>query len=165
MAMRSFRRLAGQGKKENGGARGPAVPMMRRSKDQPSSLRTAWFDWLASDRAVVESDCRVCRANRLAPSWLVSASTRLSEPVCKSATRFLVKSLRVCTVDRVEPNAEAWVRSVVNAVFRPVSVVSTLWLSWKPVPEIADSPRPVESDFTPLMVSELEPVSLNLTVV
>src|SRR5713226_5224620 len=100
-----------EGKRKRRGAKAPPFATMRSSKDQPSSLRTAWFDWLASDRAVVESDCRVCRANRLAPSWLVSASTRLSEPVCSTFTRFLVKSLRVCTVDRVEPNADAWDRS------------------------------------------------------
>src|SRR6266581_2689262 len=95
-------------KRKRRGAKAPPFRMMRSSADQPSSLRTAWLDWLASDRAVVDSDCRVCRASRLAPSWLVSASTRLSEPVCRTFTRFLVKSLRVCTVDRVEPKADAW---------------------------------------------------------
>ena len=52
----------------------------------------------------------------LAPSSLVSASTRLSAPVCSVLIRFLVKSWRVCTVVRLAPKAEACVRSVFSAV-------------------------------------------------
>src|ERR1700681_262844 len=89
-------------------------------------LRIAWSDWLASDSEVIESCWRVCRASRFAPSWLVSASTRLSEPVCSVLIRLLVKSLRASTVVSFEPKPDAWVRSVVSAVWIVASVVLTL---------------------------------------
>ena len=75
----------------------------------------------ASDRAVVESCWRVCRASRLAPSSLESASVRLSAPVCSVLIIALVNSWRICTVDRLEPNDWAWERSVVSAAVRSVA--------------------------------------------
>ena len=97
----------------------------------------------------------------LAPSSLVSASTRLSAPVCSVLIRFLVKSWRVCTVVRLEPNFEAWVRSVFNATSSCAIAVSMMASDWKPVPLMVVSPRPAVLKVTPAMVSELVPFSLN----
>src|SRR5215470_7626868 len=85
---------------------------------------TAWFAWLASDSAVVESCWRVCNASMLAPSVLTSARVRESEPVCKVLIIWLVKFWRLCTIERFEPNEEAWLLTVMSALcnkFRSVS--------------------------------------------
>src|SRR3954468_4872403 len=78
-----------------------------------NNLRTAWLACEASDSAVVESCCRVCKASRLAPSSLESASVNPSAPLCSVLIIALVKSWRICTVERFEPNAWAWDRSLV----------------------------------------------------
>src|SRR5438445_13331909 len=75
--------------------------------DQPNSLSTLFDACAASDRAVVESCWRVCRASMLAPSSLVSAKVRLSAPVCSVLIVALVKSWRICTTERLEPKFEA----------------------------------------------------------
>ena len=69
---------------------------------------------------MVDSCWRVCKASRLAPSSLESASVRLSAPVCSVLIIALVKSWRICTVDRLEPNDCACERSVVSAAVRSV---------------------------------------------
>src|SRR5688572_12272213 len=64
----------------------------RRSKTYWNSRSTAWLACEASDRAVVDSCWRVCKANRFAPSSFESASVRLSAPVCSVLIIALVKS-------------------------------------------------------------------------
>ena len=62
----------------------------------------------------------------LAPSSLVSASTRLSAPVCSVLIMSLVKSWRFCTIDRFEPKFDACERSVSSESVRPLRSVSML---------------------------------------
>ena len=69
---------------------------------------------------MVDSCWRVCKASKFAPSSLESASVRLSAPVCSVLIVALVKSWRICTVDRFEPNDWACERSVVSALVRSV---------------------------------------------
>src|SRR5436190_4361875 len=82
----------------------------------PNSFSTFRSLCTASERAVVESCCRVCNARRFAPSSFESASVRLSAPVVSVLIIALVKSWRACTVERVEPNALDCVRSVDKVV-------------------------------------------------
>src|SRR5467141_4679681 len=92
--------------------------MVRRN--QRMSCRTFWFDWLASDSADVAIDWRVDSAWLLAASSLESASVKEAEPVCSTLMMFLLKSWRICTIDRLAPKAEACDRSVVLAVLSDV---------------------------------------------
>ena len=85
---------------------------------------TAWSDCEAIDRAVELSCCRVCSARRLAASSLVSASVRLAAPVSSVLIIFLVKSVRFCTIDRLEPKADDCERSVPRASDRVDSLAS-----------------------------------------
>src|SRR6201999_2300091 len=88
--------------------------------DYWNNRSTAWLACEASDNAVVDSCCRVCKASKFAPSSLESASVRESEPVCNVLIIDLVKSWRICTVDRLEPKACDCERSLVSAAFRSV---------------------------------------------
>src|SRR5690349_9369586 len=81
-----------------------------------SSFSTLCCNWLASASAETAIDCRVDSAWLLAASSLVSASVRLAEPVCSTLIRFLLKSWRICTTDRLEPSVEASERSVSDAL-------------------------------------------------
>src|SRR5579871_2920763 len=83
---------------------------------QRSSCSTLACDWLASDSAETAMDWRVESAWLSAASWLVSASVRFDEPVCSTSIRFLLKSWRICTIERFEPSVEASARSVEEAV-------------------------------------------------
>src|SRR5689334_15773917 len=85
----------------------PAVLFASVCVDQRSSCNTLCCDWLASDSAETAIDWRVDSAWLLAASSLVSASVRLDEPVCSTSIRFLLKSWRICTIDRFEPSVEA----------------------------------------------------------
>src|SRR5882724_10836198 len=106
-----------------------AGPEPRRSRlrkccrDQRSSCSTLCCEWLASDSADVAIDWRVDSAWLLAASSLVSASVSADEPVCSTLIRFLLKSWRICTIDRLAPKADACDRSVTLAV---LSAVRTL---------------------------------------
>src|SRR4051794_40271083 len=71
-----------------------------------NSRRMPWAAWLDSDSAVWLSCWRVCKASNVAASWFLSALTRLSAPVCRLVIRVLLKSCRVCTIDRLEPRLE-----------------------------------------------------------
>src|SRR5260221_10480263 len=104
----------------------PARTAGRRRPHYWTSRTTAWLACEASDKAVVESCCRVCNARRLAPSSLGSASVRLSAPVVSVLTIALVKSWRICTVDRFEPKAWDCERSVVSALVRSAEAA---WIS------------------------------------
>src|SRR4051812_14737695 len=109
-----------------------------------SSFSTLCCDWLASASAETAIDWRVDSAWLLAASSLVSASVRLAEPVCSTLIRFLLKSWRICTTDRVEPSVEASDRKVSDAVPSLVRIVLAELLSRKSVPDISEArPRPV----------------------
>src|ERR1041385_2514941 len=100
-----------------------------------SSFSTLCCDWLASASAETAIDWRVDSAWCLAASWLVSASVRLDEPVCSTLIRFLLKSWRICTTDRLEPSVEASDRKVLDVLPSAVSVAFAELLSRKSVPE------------------------------
>src|SRR3954465_1091810 len=124
--------------------RSPAAVMDRMvRRNQRRSGRTLWFDWLASASAETAIDWRVDSAWLLAASSLGSASVKLAEPGCSTLIRFLLKSWRICTTDRLEPSVEASVRSVVLAEEILVSVAFAELLSRKSVPEVSKArPRP-----------------------
>src|SRR3954468_5899512 len=131
-------------------------------RDQRRSCRTLCCDWLASDSAEVAIDWRVDSAWLLAASSLVSASVSADEPVCSTLIRFLLKSWRICTIDRLAPKAEACDRSVTLAALSFVSTGVVAALSMKSVPEVsAARPRPAGLNVTPLSVDVDLPVSLN----
>src|SRR4029077_12802330 len=116
---------------------GPAVFVCRKfRRDQRSSCSTACCDVLASDSADVAIDWRVDSAWLLAASSLESASVKADEPVCNTLIRFLLKSWRICTIDRLAPKAEACDRSVMLALLRFVRTVLVLALSRKSVPAV-----------------------------
>src|SRR4029079_14660066 len=124
---------------------------------------TAWLACEASDNAVVESCCRVCKASRLAPSSLESAKVSPSAPLCSVLIIALVKSWRICTVERFDPNAWAWDRSLV----RPTVKSALARLMSAVVAQLLDelfSARPVEEKSTALMVTDDEPLSFSVTV-
>src|SRR6266436_2584366 len=105
-----------------------------RSRAQRSSCSTLCWLWLDSASADTAIDCRVDSAWLLAASSLVSAKVRLDEPVCSTLIRFLEKSWRICTIDRLEPRAEASERSVVEAAVSEVRTLLAELLSRKSVP-------------------------------
>src|SRR5690349_12758805 len=148
-----------------------AGPRPRRSRlrkccrDQRRSCRTLCCDWLASDSAEVAIDWRVDSAWLLAASSLVSASVSADEPVCSTLIRFLLKSWRICTIDRLAPKADACDRSVVLAVLSFVRTALVEALSMKSVPDVSEArPRPAGLNVTPLMVDVDLPVSLNTSL-
>src|SRR6185312_11059232 len=125
---------------------------------------TFWSACEASDRAVVDSCWRVCRARRFAPSWFESASVRSFAPVWSVLIVALVKSWRICTVERLAPRVWACERRVVRAV-----------VSWVDAVEMSDAPAqllaaplseraPALVSVTPDTVTLDEPVSFNVTV-
>src|ERR1700760_2144982 len=129
---------------KNGGG-SPAVFVLRdflESRDQRRSCNTLACDWLASASAETAIDWRVDSAWLWAASSLVSASVRLEAPVWSTLIRFLLKSWRICTIDRFEPRADASVRSVVLAAVNAVNTLLAELLSRKSVPAVrGDRPR------------------------
>src|SRR6202163_1943634 len=121
--------------RENGGG-SPAVSfsVLDRFWDQRNSCSTLCCDWLASASAETAIDWRVDSAWLLAASSLESASVRLDEPVCRTLIRFLAKSWRICTIDRLAPKAEACDRSSMLAVLSAVRTLPVRTLSVKSVP-------------------------------
>src|SRR3954463_13610627 len=119
---------------------------------------------VAGARAETAIDCRVDSAWLLAASSLVSASVRLDEPVCSTLIRFLLKSWRICTTDRLEPSAEASVRSAVLAEPSLVSVAFAELLSRKSVDSSEARPRPAALKVTPVTFSVDLPVSLKVSL-
>src|SRR3954447_6460378 len=108
-----------------------------------SSFSTLCCDWLASASAETAIDWRVDSAWLLAASSLVSASVRLAEPVCSTLIRFLLKSWRICTTDRLEPSVEASERKVSDAPPSFVRIDFAELLSRKSVPDTSEArPRP-----------------------
>src|SRR5438552_7459403 len=136
--------------------------MVRRN--QRSSWRTLRFDWLASASAETAIDWRVDSAWLLAASSLESAKVRLDEPVCNTLMMFFAKSWRICTIERLAPNAEACERSVLLALLSAVSTLPVNTLSMKSVPAESDeTPRPFGSKLTPAIVNVDLPVSLKIS--
>src|SRR3954454_8300678 len=117
-------------------SRGDLVCAFCRRGNQRSSCSTLCCDWLASDSADVAIDWRVDSAWLLAASSLESASVRADEPVCSTLIRFLLKSWRICTIDRLAPKAEACDRSVVLAVLSLVRTLLVALVSMKALPEV-----------------------------
>src|ERR1700694_2411841 len=112
-------------------------------RNQRSSCSTLACDWLASASADTAIDWRVDSAWLLAASSLVSASVRLDEAVCSTLIRFFEKSWRICTIERLEPRTDAWVRSELLAVLSTVSTLFAELLSRKSVPAVSEArPRP-----------------------
>src|SRR3954464_15120537 len=148
--------------------RGPAPPFDGSKRFSPAycrSLSTLCCDWLASASAETAIDWRVDSAWLLAASSLVSASVGWGEPVCSTLIRFLLKLSRICTTDRLEPSAEASVRSVVLAEPSLVSTPFAELLSRKSVPETSEArPRPAALKVTPVMFSVDLPVSLKVSL-
>src|SRR6201987_4748731 len=148
---------------KNGGAEVPPFLFVEAfAENQRRSCRTFCCDWLASASAEVAIDWRVDSAWLLAASSLESASVRLDEPVCSTLIRFLLKSWRICTIDRFEPSEVASVRSVVLAAVSAVNALLAELLSRKSTPWVrVDRPRPLWLKVTPWMLSVDRPVSLN----
>src|SRR4029077_11004229 len=93
---------------------------------------------------------------------LESASVRLDEPVCNTLMMFLLKSWRICTIDRLAPKAEACDRSVMLAVLSAVRTLLVEKLSMKSVPAVSGfRPRPGGLKVTPAIVDVDLPVSSN----
>src|SRR6266478_4505687 len=141
----------------------PAVLVCRTFRlYQRRSCRTLCCDWLASDSAEVAIDWRVDSAWLLAASSLESASVKADEPVCSTLIRFLLKSWRICTIDRLAPKADACDRSVMLAVLSDVRTLLVALLSTKSVPAVsAFRPRPPGLKVTPVIVEVDFPVSSN----
>src|ERR1700751_4698500 len=148
---------------KNGGAEVPPFLFVEAfAENQRRSCRTFCCDWLASASAEVAIDWRVDSAWLLAASSLESASVRLDEPVCSTLIRFLLKSWRICTIDRLAPKAEACERSVTLAVLSAVRTLLAEALSRKSVPAVsAFRPSPAGLKVTPVMVVLDLPVSSN----
>src|SRR6185437_15397270 len=111
-------------KKRNGGTRVPPFQFLGGLFDYWNRRRTAWLACDASDRAVVDSCWRVCKASKLAPSSFESASVSASEPACSVLIVALVKSWRICTVDRPELSFCDSDRNVVSAAVRSLDAAS-----------------------------------------
>src|SRR4051794_33903805 len=106
-----------------GGHRARLPYLVAGSRTYWSRRSTFWSDCEASDRALVDRLWRVWRARRFAASSLLSAKVRFDAPVCSVLIRALVKSWRVCTIDRFEPKLDASDRSVSVAVLRLLRIV------------------------------------------
>src|SRR5579871_1100094 len=127
-----------------------------------NSCSTLACDWLASASAETAIDWRVESAWLLAASWFGSARTRFEAPVCSTLTRLLLKSWRICTIERFEPSAEASARSVLLAELSVLSTLLAELLSRKSLPWVScESPMPPALKMTPWMFSVDRPVSLN----
>src|ERR1700730_2875511 len=128
--------------RENGGV-SPAVSfsVLDRFWDQRNSCSTLCCDWLASASAETAIDWRVDSAWLLAASSLESASVRLDEPVCSTLIRFLAKSWRICTIERLEPSDEASDRNWSEAALTLAITALAEALSRKSVP-VTSGPRP-----------------------
>src|SRR5512140_3232439 len=137
---------------------------LSRSRAQRSSCSTLCCDWLASASADTAIDWRVDSAWLLAASSLVSASVRLDEPVCSTLITFFEKSWRICTIDRLEPKAEASDRSELLALARLAMTLLVAALSMKSVPGTRlERPRLAASKLTPVMLRIDLPVSLKVS--
>ena len=89
---------------------------------------------------MVDSCWRVCKASRFAPSSFESASVRAAEPFCSVLIVALVKSWRICTVDRFELKVCDCERSVVSAAVRR-SVAASMFALVAQLPAAFDAQR------------------------
>src|SRR6516162_3670321 len=135
-----------------------ALPFVLARRYQRRSCNTLSCDWLARASAETAIDWRVESAWLLAASSLVSASVRFEAPVCSTLIRFLLKSWRICTIERFEPSAEDSPRSVVEAACSEVSTLFAELLSRKSTPAVSvASPRPASLKVTPWIDSVERP--------
>src|ERR1700756_190563 len=101
------------------------------ASDHCSSFSTLCCDWLASASADTAIDWRVDSAWLLAASSLESASVRVDETGCSTLIRLFEKSWRICTIDKLAPNAEACERSSELAALSEFRTVPVRTLSVK----------------------------------
>src|ERR1700751_5029515 len=101
------------------------------ARHQRRSCSTLACDWLASASAETAIDWRVGSAWLLAASPLGLARVKLGASVCRTLIRFFEKSWRICTIERLEPSAEASERNVVEAESNAVSTLFAGVLSRK----------------------------------
>src|SRR5262249_1398994 len=141
---------------------GPAVEKSAGCADQPNRRSTLFWDWAASESAVSASDCRVCSASRLAPSWLVSASVRLPAPVCSVFMVVEVKLCRIWITDRLVPNEAAWFCRVVNDAVNWLAALASEVLVWK-LADDWEMPRPAELNVAPESASDDVRLTLKTT--
>ena len=113
---------------------------------------------------MVDSCCRVCNARRFAPSSLESASVSASAPVCSVLIIALVKSWRICTVDRFEPNDWACARSVVSAAVKSVEAAVMSAVPPQLFAEALMLRSPAALKSTGAMVTLDVPLSFSVTV-
>ena len=114
--------------------------------------RSAGSGWPAPARKPRSTDGSTAPGCWPLPRWC-RPSVRLDDPVCSTLIRFLLKSWRICTTERFEPSAEAWVRSVLLAALSLASAALADELSRKSVPEVSEArPRPAALKVTPLNV-------------
>src|SRR6202035_184247 len=140
----SPRRARTETKKRRGFPRRFGIACCRR--DQRSSCSTLCCDWLASASAETAIDWRGDSAWLLPPSSLESASVKWAEPVCSTLIRFLAKSWRICTIDRLEPSEEASDRNWSEAALTLAITALAELLSRKSVPAASGArPRPAAS--------------------
>src|ERR1700682_5655846 len=143
----------------------PAVSRISCLRNQRRSCSTLCCDWLASASADTAIDWRVGSAWLFGASSLVSARVPVGAPGCTHLISFLLKSWRICTIDRFEPRAEACDRNVSDAL--PILAIVALAeaLSRKSVPEVSEArPRPAGLKVTPLMFRVDLPVSLKVSL-
>src|SRR5437763_9651804 len=132
--------------------------------NQRRSWRTLCCEVLASASADTAIDWRVDSAWLLAASSLESANVRLAEPVCSTLVRFVAKSWRICTIDKLEPSAEASDRNWSEAAVTLAITALAELLSRKSVPAVSGPrPRPAASKVTPGTLSVDLPVSLKVS--
>src|SRR5207302_1259947 len=98
----------------------------------------------------------------LADSNEEAANGQAAATVRTTAMTFFEKSWRICTIDRLAPQAEACERSETLAVWRAVRTLPVRTLSVKSVPGTSElNPRPFGLNVTPAIVRVDLPVSSN----
>ena len=98
-------------------------------------------------------------------AFLVGVGEReASAPVCSVLIIALVKSWRICTVDRFEPNAWAWARSVVSAAVRSVEAAVMSAAPPQLFGGVVDARSPAALKSTAATVTLEVPVSFSVTV-
>src|SRR4051812_11442048 len=147
---------------ENGGVAPAVFDIVDGCGSYRNNCSTLACDWLASASAETAIDCLVESAWLFAASSLVSARVRFDEPVCSTLIRFLAKSWRIWTIDRLDPSDDACERNVVLATLSAARVLLAAELSMKSTPAInVGRPRPTGVSCVPVMLSVDFPVSLN----
>ena len=138
--------------KKNGGAKAPPFWFVEgfawiSAAAAERSAATGWRATAPMSRSTGGSTAPGCWP---LPRWCRPASSA-DEPVCSTLIRFLLKSWRICTIDRLAPKADACDRSVTLAVLSDVRTLLVEALSMKSVPAVsAARPRPAGLKVTPV---------------